>query len=50
VAPRPFEGLLGDVLGQRDLAHDAQRHAEHAPLKPAHELEARVGIADDEPR
>jgi hypothetical protein len=45
VAPRPHEGLLGDVLGGAWVPDDRHRQAEHATLEPLDERGGRVGVS-----
>ena len=49
VAPRPHEGLLGDVLGHPGVAEDAQREAEDAALISTHQDRGRLAVTGGQP-
>jgi hypothetical protein len=45
VSPRPYEGLLRDILGDALVAHDGQHQAVDASLEATRERGRSIGVA-----
>ena len=48
VAPRPFEGLLGDVFGGNRITGDGEGHAVELGLEPSDEGHRQLGVTGRE--